>query len=113
LNALKQNKGLTWALRFAGFLALSFSISLIFRPIVILASVIPILGRILNFGANLFAGFFAAILSLMVIGIAWLFYRPFLGLSLLAAGVLIFWLLARKSKDKEPVTNELNRNYVK
>jgi len=38
--------------------------------------------------------------SLIVIAIAWLFYRPLLGISLLVLAGFLVWVFAFKGKDK-------------
>jgi predicted alpha/beta hydrolase len=38
--------------------------------------------------------------SLIVIAIAWLFYRPLLGITLLAIAGFLVWVFAFKGKDK-------------
>jgi hypothetical protein len=38
--------------------------------------------------------------SLIVIAIAWLFYRPLLGISLLVLAGFLIWVFAFKGKDK-------------
>lgn len=111
-KALKENSVLTWILRVVGFLVMFMAISLILRPISVLGSVIPILGRILNFGTGLFAGIIAAFLSLLTIGIAWVFYRPILGISLVAIAIGLVVYFGRKGKKKE-LERDLNVNYVK
>jgi hypothetical protein len=89
-HAESENNLLTWILRVVGFVIMALGIYLVFNPLVVLADVLPFLGNILSMGIGLFAGLIAAALSLVTIGIAWLYYRPVLGISLLVgAGVLI------------------------
>jgi hypothetical protein len=38
--------------------------------------------------------------SLIVIALAWLFYRPLLGISLLVLAGFLIWVFAFKGKDK-------------
>jgi hypothetical protein len=81
--AQDANALLTWILRAVGFFIMALGLFLIFNPLVVLASVIPFLGSILGGGAALFAGVIAASLSLVTIALAWVTYRPLLGISLL------------------------------
>lgn len=88
-----------WMVRLAGFLAMALGLFLIARPLVVIADVIPFLGNAVSFGAGFFALLMAAILSAITIGIAWIYYRPVLGVSLLVgAGVLTAWLFKRRRK---------------
>ena len=38
--------------------------------------------------------------SLIIIAIAWLFYRPLIGIALLAVAGALIWVFALKGKDK-------------
>ena len=76
-------------------------IVLIFRPLVVLADVLPVLGSLLGLGVVFFAAVLAAPLSLVVIAMGWIFYRPVLGVILLlvAFGIITGGVvLARKRK---------------
>ena len=91
---------LTWILRLVGFLLMAVGIYLLFKPFVIFADVLPFLGSMMSYGIGLFAGLVALSFSLMTIAIAWIYYRPVLGVSLLAAGVgLIAFLMFRGKKS--------------
>ena len=52
-------------------------------------------------GINLVAGVLAFAWSLVVIAIAWLFYRPVLGIILLIIAGGLIWFLGKKSKEKK------------
>jgi hypothetical protein len=49
-------------------------------------------------GMGLVAGLIAFICSLVTIAIAWLFYRPVLGIILLAVAGFFGWMLIKKRK---------------
>ena len=96
----QANKTLTWILRGVGFFIMFLGITMVFRPLVVFADVIPFLGSLLGAGVALFAGLGAAALSLVTIAIAWLYYRPLLGVGLLvlaAAAITGLIMLARKA----------------
>ena len=100
-DAQAEAATLTWILRLVGFLLMAIGIYLLFKPFVIFADVVPFLGSMMSYGIAAFAGLVALSLSLMTIAIAWIFYRPILGVSLLAAGVgLIAFLMFRGKKAK-------------
>lgn len=85
-----ENTMLTWILRLVGFVLMAVGIGLVFNPLAVLADVLPLLGDLLRMGIGLFAGVIAAGLSLVTIALAWLFYRPLLGIGLIVvAGVLV------------------------
>lgn len=95
----RNNKLLTWVLRIVGFVMMAFGLSTLFQPLIMFARFIPFLGSLLNVGVGLFAGAIAFVCSLVTIAIAWIFYRPLLGIGLLiVAGAIlaaIFILPAR------------------
>jgi hypothetical protein len=100
--AQKRNTVLTWALRLGGFLVMFLGITLVFRPLVVVADVIPLLGNLLGLGVGVFAGFIAAILSFVVIALAWIAFRPVIGIGLLVVAVILVALAvmaARKRKS--------------
>ena len=100
-HAESANRMLTWILRLVGFAAMFMGLTLVFKPLVMVANVLPFLGSILNLGIGIFAGIIAFCLSFITIAIAWLFYRPILSIVLLAIGVGIFILIKRYSKKKQ------------
>ena len=72
---------------------------------VTLAKIIPFISSILNFGANVIAFIFGLVWSLIIIAIAWLFYRPLLAICiLLVIGGIVF--LAVKYGKKKSVKKE-------
>ena len=98
-TAQKNNTILTWILRAVGFFMMFFGLSMILKPLVILADVLPFLGSILDFGLILFVGIISFGLSFITIALAWLAYRPLLGVLLLVVGGgVIGFILFRKSK---------------
>lgn len=82
-----SNKLLTWILRVVGWLVMFIGLSMILKPLSVIADVLPFLGNMVGFGASLVAGVIALVLTLITIGLAWIFYRPLLGIILLAVGV--------------------------
>jgi hypothetical protein len=98
-QAQQSNTILTWALRGGGFVLMFIGLRLILGPLAVLADVVPLFGSIVGAGSGLIAGLLAAVLSICTIGIAWIVYRPLLGIALLiAAGAAAFLLLTRMRK---------------
>jgi hypothetical protein len=100
-TAEKSNRNLTWVLRAAGFLLMSIGLFLIFNPLAVVADVVPILGSLLRAGVAGFVGLVASALSLVTISVAWLTYRPLLGLALLVLAAASVWGLSRLSIQKQ------------
>ena len=100
--AHKSNTITTWVLRFVGFLMMFIGLTLVFKPLVILADVLPMLGSLLGMGLSLFSGIISFSLSFITIAIAWVFFRPVLGITLLAVGIgtIIFFFIKASQKRK-------------
>jgi hypothetical protein len=102
-KAHQKNAMMTWILRFVGWFVMFLGISMILKPIVVFADVLPILGNIAGAGVGLIAGLLSLSLSLVTIAISWIVVRPLLGVGLLvvaiAAAALIF--MFRNRKDPE------------
>jgi hypothetical protein len=100
-QAEKSNTILTWILRGAGFLVMLMGFQLIFGPLSVFADVLPILGSIVGAGTGFIAAMIAGILSCLTIGIAWIVYRPIIGIIMLAiSGGIGFLLFTRLRKNK-------------
>jgi hypothetical protein len=100
-TAEKANKTLTWIFRAAGFLLMSIGLFLIFNPLAVVADVVPIFGSLLRAGVAGFVGLVASALSLVTISVAWLTYRPLLGIALLVLAAASMWGLVRLSMQKQ------------
>lgn len=104
-DAMAANTMLTWILRFVGWLMLFLGLTMLFRPLSVIASVLPIAGSIVRTGAGLVAFLIASPIALVVVAIAWIFYRPLLGILLLVVGVGILFGL-KKVWKKAPAAGE-------
>jgi hypothetical protein len=96
--ARREAKILTWILRGAGWLIMTIGISMVLRPISVVADVLPILGNIAETGIGLVAGLIALTLSLITIAVAWIVVRPLVGipLLLLAAGLVVLHVVRQR-----------------
>lgn len=92
----------TWILRFVGWFMMYIGLGMILKPLSVLGDVLPIIGNILEFGTSIISFFVSSIVALLVIAIAWLFYRPVLGILLLAAAGGLVWLLIKRKKKPAP-----------
>ena len=97
----EANSLIAWVLRLVGFLMMVFGITMIFKPLTVTADVLPFLGDMLEMGIGFFAAIISFALSLLTISIAWVFYRPLLGIPLLViaiGSIVAFKMLGKKKK---------------
>jgi len=83
------NTVMTWVLRLVGFLLMFFGFNLLFGPLDTIVRMIPIIGAVIDFGTTVIAAILAAAFSFITIAIGWIFYRPLIGILLLAVGLSI------------------------
>lgn len=86
-QAQESNKMLTWLLRLVGFVFMLAGLNLVFKPLAVVADVLPIAGTIVSAGTGIISFLLATLASLITIAIAWIVYRPLLGIILLAIAV--------------------------
>jgi len=99
--AKAANKMMAWILRFVGFLLMFFGLCLVAQPLVVVADVVPFLGSLLGLGVALFAGIIAATLSLITIAVAWIVYRPVLGVALLIVAGGVIYMGVKKARARK------------
>lgn len=88
--AKQNNKMMAWILRIIGFFLMFMGLKTIFQILSTVADVLPFAGKVVSVGTGLIAGLIAIACSLLTIGVAWLYYRPVLGISLLVVTVVLF-----------------------
>jgi hypothetical protein len=91
---------LLWALRIVGILMVIGGLKGIFGFIETILKVVPFIAGIFGWGIGVVCTVLGVVWSLIVIAIAWLFYRPLLGISLLVLAGFLVWVFAFKGKDK-------------
>lgn len=102
-NAKDNNSMWTWVWRIVGWLMMYIGLKMILAPISVMADVLPVLGNIVAFGTGIIAFFVSAVVALVIIAIAWIFYRPILGILILAAAIgLVVLLIKKKKKTAQP-----------
>lgn len=95
-KAQDRNKMLTWGIRIVGFFVLGIGFSMILQPIAVLASILPFLGRLVGTGTTIVAFLLAGVVWCLTVSVAWIFYRPILGISILVVtGVLLVLIIKR------------------
>ena len=94
------NTIMTWVLRLVGILMVIGGLKGIFGFLETLLKVVPFIANILGWGVGVICTIVGVVWSLIVIAIAWLFYRPLLGIALLVVAGLLIWIFAFKGKEK-------------
>lgn len=99
--AQSANTVLTWIVRAGGFLMMFIGLLAVFKPLSVFADVVPLFGTMLGAGLGVFSFLLSFALSFITIAIAWIFYRPLLGIVLLALALGgLFWLVSLGRKKK-------------
>jgi len=104
-DARDANSVFTWIVRIVGFLLMFFGLSMVLKPLSVLADVLPFLGNVVEIGVGLVAGVLALVCSLVTIAVAWIFYRPVLAvllLALAAGGIFLLWKKRQAKKEAAP-----------
>lgn len=98
-RALSANRTLTWILRAVGSLLLFLGLTMIFKPLSVVADLVPFVGRVIEAGTGLIAFLIAGLLALVTIALAWIAYRPLVGAGLLVAAITVLWLARRRLRE--------------
>ena len=96
----EANSIILWALRILGIVMVIGGLKGIFGFIETILKVVPFIAGIFGWGVGLVCTIVGIVWSLIVIALAWLFYRPILAISLLVLAGLLIWFFAFKGKDK-------------
>lgn len=108
------NTILTWIFRIVGTLLVIGGLKGIFGIIETLLKVVPFLANIVGWGVGLVCTIVGIVWSLIVIAIAWVFYRPVLGIILLVIAGLLIWIFAFGGKNKiKQLANKKNEEPAK
>lgn len=97
-KAKSDNTTFTWGIRLVGSLLLIMAFNMIFKPLSVLADIAPLFGNIVAIGTGIVSFLLGTILALLTVSIAWIFYRPLVGIALLAFAAGLVYLLKQKSK---------------
>ena len=96
----EANSMILWALRIVGILMVIGGLKGIFGFLETILKVIPFIAGIFGWGVGVVCTVVGVVWSLIVIALAWLFYRPLLGITLLVLAAFLIWVFAFKGKDK-------------
>ena len=100
-DAHSENNMLTWLLRIIGILLVVFGLKSMFSILPAVFKILPFLGNIVEAGVGLVCMVGGCAWSLLIIAIAWLFYRPLIGIPLLVLSIAGIWYLKKKAKEKK------------
>ena len=97
-NAHQRNVMWTWIIRAGGFLLMLIGIAMILRPLSVIADVVPFFGNVVGTGTGILSFLIAAPFAFLTVAIAWLRYRPVIGITLLVLAVVVAGLIFVLSK---------------
>ena len=101
IDAEKEaNNMILWALRILGVMLVIAGLKGIFGFLETILKVVPFIANIFGWGVGVVCTVIGVVWSLIVIALAWLFYRPLLGIGLLVLAGFLVWVFAFKGKDK-------------
>ena len=99
-GAHESNHAMMWIFRIIGILMVIGGLKGIFAFIETILKVVPFVANIIGWGVGVVCTVIGIVWSLIIIALAWLFYRPLIGISLLAVAGFLVWVFAFKGKDK-------------
>lgn len=99
-GAHDSNHTMMWILRLIGIVMVISGLKGIFAFIETILKVVPFVANIIGWGVGVVCTVLGIAWSLIIIAIAWLFYRPLIGISLLVVAGFLIWVFAFKGKDK-------------
>ena len=110
LQAQKENKMMTWIIRFIGLLLMYCGFAAMFKFIETLAKVLPFLANIIWVWTGIIALWLTLIIGFVTIWIAWLAVRPVIWICCLIVAACGIFFLIKNKKSKTPskeITNEI------
>lgn len=89
-----------WGLRILGVLLVICGLKGIFDILSTILKVVPFLSSIMNWGVGLICNIIGIAWSLIIIAIAWIFYRPLIGITILVimGGIVGYFVYSGKKK---------------
>ena len=101
IEAQKENKMMTWIIRFIWLLLMYCGFASIFKFIETIAKILPFLANIIWVWTWIIALWLTLIVWFVTIGIAWLAVRPVIGICCLVVAAGWIFLLVKSKKDKK------------
>jgi hypothetical protein len=99
-NAMQSNSTMSWAFRILSFLAMFASFNFIARPLTAVTDLFPFIGTVAKAGVTLVSFLSAIIITSVIASVAWIAFRPFVSLILMAisaGAVYAFYSLHKKN----------------
>ncbi|MBQ9666932.1 MAG: TMEM43 family protein [Bacteroidaceae bacterium] len=96
----EQNNMFLWIWRIVGILLVIGGLKGLFGFLITILKVVPMVANIVSFGVGIICTVIGLVWSLLIIALAWLFYRPLIGITLLVIAGFLIWVFAFKGKDK-------------
>ena len=90
----KENNILKWVLRILGIALVTGGFTALLSPILMVVSIIPLIGDGIAWILKAIAGLIGFAVSMLIIALAWIVFRPLLGICLLAVVVGVIVLVA-------------------
>lgn len=100
--AQDENRVMTWIFRLVGLIFMMVGFTLLMGPLVALGDIVPFIGSLLGAGALLVGMVLTAVVGPTVMAIAWLWYRPLVGIGMIAAGIAVAFALKRWGPRRKP-----------
>lgn len=104
-----QNNAQKWVLRFIGTILIILGFTLVISPLQFIANFIPIFGTIFGWITSIASIILGLAISLIIIALSWILYRPVFAVLLLviAAGIIF---LTKKLKTQKAFLNQTKPN---
>jgi len=99
-SAHSTNNMWLWVLRIVGIMLVIAGLKSIVGFLETILKVVPFVANIFGWGVGVVCTVVGIVWSLIVIALAWLFYRPLIGITLLVVAGFLIWVFAFKGKDK-------------
>lgn len=111
INSIEAgNKMSKWIFRILGTILVCLGMSMILSPLTTLIGYIPFLGKIVNGAIGVVSSTVGLAVSLLTIAVAWLVYRPIIGIALIVVSVGLVILakkyISKKDDGKKPESKE-------
>lgn len=100
--AQDENRIMTWIFRLVGLIFMMVGFTLLMGPLVALGDIVPFIGSLLGAGTMLVGMVLTAIVGPTVMAIAWLWYRPLVGIGMIAAGLAVAFALKQWGPRRKP-----------
>jgi predicted transcriptional regulator len=100
MQAQQENTMMTWGLRGGGFFMVFMAFHAMFSALSKVFRRIPVFGGVAEAGATIVSGVLAVAITLPTIAIAWIAYRPVIGIGILVAMVPVIVLSVMYAKKR-------------